>query len=147
MGRGFCLAAVLPGTADADQMRLFANDLRVVPGGEGAEHIAAHDEIELIVRVLLRQMGQRQRRIAGSCLIQLPVRGYEARFSFASELYHPVPLLAGRPLGQLLMGRDAIHHEEDHIEPKSVPGAAGHIQMSVVDGVKATPQNTDLHVL
>ena len=53
----------------------------------------------------------------------------------------------GNPLGQLLMGRDAVHHEEDHIEPKSVPRAAGHIQMSVVDGVKAAPQNTDLHVL
>ena len=131
------LAAVLPGPADADQMGLFADDLRVVPGGEGTEHIAANDEIQLIMGVLLLQVRQGEGRIAGAALVQFPVGSHESDFPFAGQLHHAVALLAVRSLGQLLMGRNTVNHEDDFIEAQCVTSAAGHIQVSVVDGVKA----------
>ena len=120
-------------------MGLFAYDLRVIPGGEGTEHIAAHDEIQLVLGMLLLQVRQGEGRIAGASLVQFPVGSCESDLSFAGQLHHCIALLAGRPLGQLLVGRDAVHHEDDLIEAQGVSSAAGHIQVSVVDGVKAAP--------
>ena len=120
-------------------MGLLADDLRVVPGGEGAEHVAAHDEEQLIRRVLLSKMGQREGGIAGALPVQLPVGGHKACLALASQLDHAVSLLAAGTLGQLLVGWDAVHHQDDLIETQRVLGAAGHIQMSVVDGVEASP--------
>ena len=97
-------------------MGLFADDLGMIPGGKGAKHVAAHDEIELVFGVLIGQMNQRHGCIAGPALIQLPVGGHEALFIFTSKLHHPEPLPAVRPLGQLLVGRDAVHHEQHRIE-------------------------------
>ena len=89
--------------------------------------------------MLLLQVRQGEGRIAGASLVQFPVGSCESDLSFAGQLHHCIALLAGRPLGQLLVGRDAVHHEDDLIEAQGVSSAAGHIQVSVVDGVKAAP--------
>ena len=89
--------------------------------------------------MLVGQMGQGQSRVAGTLPIQLPIGSNEPRFSFAGQLHHSESLLAGGALSQLLVRRNAVHHEDDFIQPQGVSGAAGHIQMSVVDGVEASP--------
>ena len=125
----------------------------LVPGLQGQEHIGAHQQPQLIVRIVFPKLVQGIRRIAFSLPVQLRAVGLGAAGPLGQEgqavghlFRHGQPVSGGGGLRrQDLVGRHSHRDKKHPVQSQEIHGRPGRLQMPHVGRVKCSAIDADLH--
>ena len=113
---------------------------------EGQEHIGTHQQIKIVIRVLLMQRLHRQVGVAFSLPFQLNIRNLDTHFALHRQTQHFQPLLrGGRSGGNLLVRCDPVRDHQQQIQAKKFLCLLCSMNMSRMDGIECTAIDADFH--
>ena len=126
------------------QLGMLQDPLRIAPLVEAQKHIGTHQQDQLILGISGMELLHRFIGVAGSFPTKLQIGNGDHPLPFQSQLQHPQPLLrGGRPLRQLLMGRDAVRDHQKLLKPQCLHGHLRRPNVSQMGRIEGAAINTD----
>ena len=140
--------AVLLRAAKGTDARQREDDLRLVPQVQGEEHVRAHEQPQLCVRIGLADGPQGVGGIALALPLQLQGRYlYPCAHPVGPLFHHGQPVLRGRGItGQGLVGRDGRRDEQQLVQSQGGHRRLCRRHVPQVGRVEGAAVNSDLHV-
>ena len=126
------------------QLCIFQDVLRLLPLIEAQEHIAAHQQNPLRVRIALFQLQYGLEGVADAAPVQLDVRNLGLRAVRRRNAQHLKPLLrGGRILGERLVGRNTRGDDHELVEVQRRDRLLRRLNVAGVWGIEGSTVNAD----
>ena len=116
---------------------------RLPPGRQVLQHVLPHDQADLCIRHFRKQGAYRVHSVALPGALQLHAGSKKPFLAAKSRFRHPKARFCRHIAKKLLVGRVLCNHEQHAGKAKLLFHATRHVDMPVVDGVKAPTKQSN----